>query len=66
MGLLQPFTIIELSTCVGAVVASIAMLCAAIQKSKCKNIKCCCIQCERDQKAIELDLERQNTQPASA
>ena len=54
---MQPFTIIELSTMLTAVLASLAMLCAAVQRSKCKRVKVGCIECERDQKAIEMDIE---------
>ena len=56
---MQQFTIIELSTMLTAVLASLAMLCAAVQRSKCKRVKVGCIECERDQKAIEMDIERQ-------
>ena len=55
---MQDFTIIELSAFCGTLIASIAMLCAAIQKSKCKVIRTPCMTCERDQKAIQTDIER--------
>ena len=57
---MQQFTIIELSTMLTAVLASLAMLCAAVQRSKCKRVKVGCIECERDQKAIEMDIESQD------
>ena len=56
---MQDFTIIELSTFVGACLASVAMLCGVVQRSKCKRVKCLCMECERDEKAIEMDLEKQ-------
>ena len=62
---MQDFTIIELSSFMVAVLSGIAMLCGVIQKSKCKQIKigCGCIQCTRDAKAIELDLDKQAMRP---
>ena len=57
---MQQFTIIELSTMLTAVLASLAMLCAAVQRSKCKRVKVGCIECERDQKAIEMDIENRD------
>ena len=56
--IMKEFAIIELASCIGAIFASIAMLCGVVQKSKCKTVKMGCIECERDEKAIELDLER--------
>ena len=47
-----------------AVLASLAMLCAAVQRSKCKRVKVGCIECERDQKAIEMDIEGHKDKPA--
>ena len=55
---MKEFTIIELASCIGAILASIAMVCGVVQKSKCKKGKMGCIECERDERAIELDLER--------
>ena len=58
---MKEFTIIELSTMLTAVLASLAMLCAAVQRSKCKRVRCACIECERAEKAIEMDLEKGHT-----
>ena len=55
---MKEFTIIELASCIGAILANIAMVCGVVQKSKCKKVKLGCIECERDERAIELDLER--------
>ena len=55
---MKEYTIIELSTFVVAILSGIAMLCGTIQKSKCKSVKFCGVECERDERAIEMDLER--------
>jgi len=46
---LTSFNIIELSTFCVSVLGGIAMLLAQTQKSKCRNLKCCCglIVCDR-------------------
>lgn len=46
---LTSFNIIELSTAAATILGAIAMLLAQTQKSKCKNLKCCCglIVCDR-------------------
>ena len=46
---LTSFNIIELSTFCVSVLGGVAMLLAQTQKSKCKNLKCCCglIVCDR-------------------
>jgi len=46
---LTSFNIIELSTASATILGAIAMLLAQSQKSKCKNLKCCCglIVCDR-------------------
>jgi len=46
---LTSFNIIELSTASATILAAISMLLAQSQKSKCKNLKCCCglIVCDR-------------------
>ncbi len=46
---LTSFNIIELSTASATILGAIAMLLAQTQKSKCKNLKCCCglIICDR-------------------
>jgi len=46
---LTSFNIIELSTFVCSVVGACSLLMAQSQKSKCKNLKCCCglIVCDR-------------------
>ena len=46
---LTSFNIIELSTASATILGAIAMLLAQTQKSKCKNLKCCCglIVCDR-------------------
>lgn len=46
---LTSFNIIELSTASATILAAISMLLAQSQKSKCKNLKCCCglVVCDR-------------------
>lgn len=46
---LTSFNIIELSTFCVSVLGGVAMLLAQTQKSKCKNLRCCCglIVCDR-------------------
>ena len=45
---METFTLAELGVFLGVVGGIITSLLLTIQKSKCKNIKCCCLQCERD------------------
>jgi len=46
---LTSFNIIELSTAAATILGAFAMLLAQSQKSKCRNLKCCCglIVCDR-------------------
>jgi hypothetical protein len=48
---MQPFTLEELGLFLGvagaAVGACIIGVLSQVQKSKCRTVKCCCLQCER-------------------
>ena len=54
MGLLNTFTIVELSSALVAVIGVISMCCKSnlqqIQRSRCENINCCCgfFKCDRN------------------
>ncbi len=45
---METFTLAELGVFLGVLGGIITSLLLTIQKSKCKNIKCCCLECERD------------------
>jgi hypothetical protein len=57
---MESFKITELAIFITAIMSSLGGLCMVIQKSKCKNINMCCglMKCERDEKAIEMDIEK--------
>ena len=54
MGLLNSFTIVELSSALVAVIGVVSMCCKSnlqqIQRSRCENINCCCwfFKCHRN------------------
>tara|TARA_B100001142_G_scaffold155362_2_gene155873 strand:+ start:3998 stop:4240 length:243 start_codon:yes stop_codon:yes gene_type:complete len=54
MGLLNSFTIVELSSALVAVIGVVSMCCKSnlqqIQRSRCENINCCCgfFKCRRN------------------
>lgn len=47
----------DLILTIGAGSAAIAGLIAAIQKSRCSTIDCCCFKCKRDLTPIKQDKE---------
>jgi hypothetical protein len=65
---LTSFNIIELSTASATILGALAMLLAQTQKSKCRNLKCCCglIVCDRvvpeDKEGEEEEEEQVNTE----
>lgn len=62
---MESFKITELAIFITAIMSSLGGLCMVIQKSKCKNINMCCglMNCERDEKAIEMDIEKGQKTP---
>ena len=54
MGLLNTFTIVELSSALVAVIGVVSMCCKSnlsqLQRSRCENINCCCglFKCDRN------------------
>lgn len=67
---MENFKITELAIFITAIMSSLGGLCMVIQKSKCKNINLCwgLMNCVRDEKAIEMDIENQkkNSSPRVA
>ncbi len=59
---LTEFNVIELSTASATILGALAMLLAQSQKSKCKNLKCCCglIVCDRVVEGGEEVVEEDN------
>jgi hypothetical protein len=47
---MEPFTLAELGVFPGVVGGMLTSILLTIQKSKCKNIKCCGCECGRDPK----------------
>lgn len=45
---METFTLSDLGVFLGVVGGIITSILLTIQKSKCKNIKCCCMECDRD------------------
>ena len=49
---LDEFNLTELGVFIAGVFASLGALLVVIQKSKCEDIRCCCIKCKRNIQAI--------------
>eukprot|EP01043_Picozoa_sp_COSAG02_P091879 COSAG02_NODE_28555_length_587_cov_1.122951_1_plen_56_part_01 len=47
---MEPFTLAELGVFLGVVGGMLTSILLTIQKSKCRNIKCCGCECDRDPK----------------
>ena len=45
---MEKYTLAELGVFLGVVGGIITSICMTIQKSKCKKIKLCCLECDRD------------------
>jgi hypothetical protein len=45
---MEKYTLAELGVFLGVVGGIITSICMTIQKSKCKKIKCFCLECDRD------------------
>jgi len=49
---MDDFSIDQLMLFIGGVLGSLGALILVIQKSKCKEVDCCCVKCVRDTDAI--------------
>ena len=49
---MDDFSIDQLMLFIGGVLGSLGALLLVVQKSKCKEVDCCCIKCVRDTDAI--------------
>ena len=55
---MQDFTIGDLGVFIGTIGGVVTGILIVLQKSKCKNIKCCGTQCDRDPEArIEMPVQ---------
>ncbi len=55
---MERFTLSELGVFIGVVGGILTSVLLTIQKSKCDNIKCCCIECHR-----KPELKTNTSQP---
>jgi hypothetical protein len=61
MYIMEKYSITDLSLFVASIVASLSALLAVVFKSKCSEIKCCCVECKRPQEAIMKDIAKAAT-----
>ena len=62
LGNMEEFTLSELGVFLGVVGGIMTSVLPTIQKSKCKNIKCCGCECDRDP-TLPSDDGVESTQP---
>ena len=64
MSRMDDFSIDQLMLFIGGVLGSLGALLLVIQKSKCKEVNCCCIKCVRDTDAIVAEKKLPTPRPA--
>ena len=60
---MQSFTLSDLGVFLGVLGGILTTLLLTVQKSKCRHIKCCGYECDRDRTAPEPEPEEEQEQP---
>ena len=60
---MQSFTLSDLCVFLGVVGGILTTLLLTVQKSKCRHIKCCGCECDRDRTAPDAEPEEEGEQP---
>ena len=60
---METFTLSDLGVFLGVVGGIVTSILLTIQKSKCKNIKCCGCECDRDPSLPDPKPESEETRP---
>ena len=60
---METFTLSDLGVFLGVVGGIVTSILLTIQKSKCKNIKCCGCECDRDPTLPDAKIESEEIRP---